>query len=94
MLSEVTITRLGFALQLTTVRFLGTFLEDHLDVPDSVLQTLARQLQIVITDQLLCYRDADQRWEHTAEIRLRYGFSDWSNPTVSFRISRWLYALC
>ena len=86
--------RLGFALQLATVRFLGTFLEDPLDVPDSVLQTLARQLQITNTNQLLCYRDADQRWEHTAEIRLRYGFIDWSNPTVSFRMSRWLYALC
>lgn len=36
--------RLGFALQLTTARFLGTFLEDPINVPPVVLQTLARQL--------------------------------------------------
>ena len=38
--------RLGFALQLTTARFLGTFLENPVDVPSSVLQTLARQLGV------------------------------------------------
>ncbi len=86
--------RLGFALQLTTARFLGTFLEDPLDVPDSVLQTLSRQLQVTRLDQLSRYRHADQRWVHAAEIRSRYGFSDWSHPTVGFRLSRWLYALC
>ena len=86
--------RLGFALQLTTVRFLGTFLEDPLDVPDLVLQTLVRQLRVTNIDQLPRYRNADQRWEHTAEIRSRYGYNDWSNPTVGFRMSRWLYALC
>src|SRR4249919_3026942 len=36
--------RLGFALQLTTVRYLGTFLEDPVAVPPSVVETLARQL--------------------------------------------------
>lgn len=86
--------RLGFALQLTTARFLGTFLEDPLDVPGTVLQTLVRQLQITNLEQLSRYRGADQRWEHTAEIRRRYGFRDWDEPIVGFRLSRWLYALC
>ncbi len=34
--------RLGFALQLTTVRYLGTFLDNPLAVPAPVLETLAR----------------------------------------------------
>jgi hypothetical protein len=80
--------RLGFALQLTTARFLGTFLEDPLDVPGIVLQKLARQLRITDLEQLSRYRSADQRWEHTAEIRSRYDFRSWDDPVVGFRLSR------
>ena len=32
--------RLGFALQLTTVRYLGTFLEDPVAVPPSVVESI------------------------------------------------------
>ena len=38
--------RLGFALQLTTVRFVGTFLDDPTAVPPAVLATMSRQLGI------------------------------------------------
>ena len=86
--------RLGYALQLATARFLGTFLESPVDVPSSVIRTLAKQLGVINFEQLPAYGTEDQRWIHTAEIRSYYGFSDWTDPIVGFRLSRWLYALC
>ena len=53
--------RLGFALQLSTARFLGTFLEDPLEVPEAVLKTLVRQLSIHNLERLPDYRRAGQR---------------------------------
>jgi hypothetical protein len=38
--------KLGFALQLVTVRYVGLFLEDPLDVPSAVLEFVAGQLDI------------------------------------------------
>jgi len=38
--------RLGFAVQLGTVRYLGAFLEDPLAVPQPVLQMLIKQLSV------------------------------------------------
>ena len=56
--------RLGFALQLTTVRFLGTFLEDPLDVPDLVLQTLVRQLQVTNIEPLAkLHQGQARKWQ-------------------------------
>ena len=80
--------RLGFALLLTTARFLGTFLENPLDVPDAVLQTLAHQRHVSTTDDLPLYQESKQRWEHAAEIRSLYSFCDWTEPIIGFRLGR------
>lgn len=84
--------RLGFAVQLTTVRFLGTFLEDLTAVPASVVLNVGKQLQIQDTSVLANYQNAKQRWEHIIEIRTRYGFKEWDSPSIGFRLTRWLYA--
>lgn len=63
--------RLGYAAQLGTVRYLGTFLSDPLAVPPSVLHTLSRQLGIEALGDMLAYSAGEQRWEHAAEIRAR-----------------------
>lgn len=85
--------RLGYALQLTTVRFLGAFLEDPTAVPDTVLCTLSTQLRISdLADCIGTYRITRQRWQHTAEIRARYGYCEFADK--QFCLGRWLCALC
>lgn len=86
--------RLGFALQLVTVRFIGIFLEDPLEVPESVLRFISRQLGIIDLGNLKAYRVGEQRWEHAAEIRVKYGYLDFADPRVGLRLCRWLYGLC
>jgi hypothetical protein len=85
---------LGFAVQLGTVRYLGTFLEDPLAVPAPVLRTLARQLRIETPANTAAYGAGEQRWEHATEIRTRYGYVEITEHLVGFRLTRWLYALC
>jgi TnpA family transposase len=86
--------RLGFALQLTTVRFLGAFLENPSAVPLVVIQTLANQLRIGMVPDLGSYGTGEKRWDHAAEIRAHYGYRDFTERHVGFRLTRWLYALC
>ncbi len=84
--------KLGFAVQLTTVRFLGTFLAEPTDVPSDVVAYVAAQLGI---RDLACLADYAARpttaWEHAAEIRRIYGYCDFTDPAEGFRLVRWLY---
>ena len=86
--------RLGFAVQLGTVRFLGTFLDDPSAVPAGVAVDLARQLTITDPGCLTRYQAGRVRWLHAAEIRRRHGYREFTDPFVRFRLARWLYALC
>lgn len=85
---------LGFATQLCTARFLGTFLNDLAEVPPGVIAYLARQLQIEQLSGFLVYRQSETRWDHAAEIREHCGFREFNESSVTFRLNRWLYALC
>ncbi len=88
-------SRLGYALQLTTVRFLGTFLTNITDVPPSVIERIASQINI--TDYKSClvaYQASEQRWRHTVEIRSRNGYREFTQKGVRFRLGRRLCALC
>lgn len=84
--------RFGFALQLTSVRFLGTFLSDLMLVPANVQAFVARQLSIKDAGVLVDYaqRDTTKR-EHTALIRRHYGYREFSDSPWAFRLSRLLY---
>jgi hypothetical protein len=86
--------RLGFALQLCTIRFLGTFLEDPREVPSAVVNYVAHQLAIDNPASHAQYCAGEQRWEHAAQIRASCGYQDFLTWSVQFRLNRWLYALC
>jgi hypothetical protein len=83
-------TRLGFAVQLGTVRFLGTFLADPADVPPGVVLYLARQPGIADTGGLKRYAAGEMRLDHTAEIRRHYGYRDFHQGSEAVALTRWL----
>jgi hypothetical protein len=86
--------RLGFAVQLCTVRFLGTFLDDPTEAPSGAAGMLARQLGIADSRALGRYAASGRRRDHTAEIRERHGYQPFANASMQWRLLRWLYALC
>jgi hypothetical protein len=69
----------GFALQLVTVRWLGTFLEDPLDVPGAVLDFVAAQLGLADPSVVKRYAErVKTKSGHQQEIRRTYGLRDFA----------------
>jgi hypothetical protein len=85
--------RLGFGVQLCTVRYLGTFLTNPTDVPPVVVPRIAAQLGIADPACLLLYdeRDPTAR-EHSGDIQRVYGYRDFHEAGEYYRLLRWLYA--
>jgi TnpA family transposase len=84
--------RLGIALQIGTVRFIGDFLPNPLEVPPTVLSFMARQLGIHDHSILPRYLEReDTKWEHAQEICQQYGYSAFTPSVWQFRLTRWLY---
>jgi TnpA family transposase len=85
-------SRLGLALQLGTVRFLGTFLTDPTDVPPGVVTYMSRQLRMADPSCVPRYLDRRvTRHEHAQDIQRRDGYRDFHAPREVFRLVRWLY---
>lgn len=85
--------RLEFALQLGTVRFLGTFLPNPTEVPPGVIAYVAQKLQIQDLTGLERYleRPPTHR-EHAGQIQQTYGYQDFSAQPIAWRFVRWLYS--
>lgn len=84
-------SQLGFALQLVTVRWLGTFLEDPLDVPVVVLDFVAEQLGVDDSSRVQEYtRRRTTSFEHQLLIRRVYGWVDFTVVEADF--VRWMSA--
>jgi Domain of unknown function (DUF4158) len=80
--------RLGFAVQLGTVRFLGTFLAQPTEVPEIVAVRVAEELAVKDPSRLADYghRDPTHR-EHAGEIQREYGYR--TSPRPRRRLSSW-----
>jgi len=85
-------SRLGFAVQLCTVRYVGLFLDDPLAVPWSVVEHLAEQLEI---EDVSCVKEYTERlktaYEHAWEIRDAYGYHPYEDHDQGRRFRAFLH---
>ena len=87
--------RLGFALMLTGVRFLGAFPNGRDGVPTTVLATLHEQLTLKAPVKLDTYFEGRRRIQHLAVIRAHLSLSDFGEAIgARFRLVRWVFTLC
>ncbi|MFG2004833.1 Tn3 family transposase [Spirillospora sp. NPDC048911] len=78
--------KLGFSLQLVTVRWLGAFLEDPLDVPTVVLDFVAEQLEIADPSTAKRYIErVKTKLDHQWEIRRVHGLREFTAAEAELR---------
>ena len=81
--------RLGYAVQLGSVRFVGRF-PDLAAVPDAVVDHVARTLDVGPA-VFAGYAGSRASMAHAAEIRTRYGYTPFGEGLPHWRFLRWLY---
>ena len=84
-------TRLGCAVQLGTLRFLGTFLPAPTQVPAVVVRTLATQLQLPDDNWSIQYTRPNTVYDHQAQLVAYLDYRAFDGRQA-FRLTRWLYA--
>ena len=85
--------QLGFAVQLGTVRFLGTFLSDLSTVPQEVIHYLAAQLGIEDPSCFTQYaKRAATRKEHAQAIQQHYHYQTFGEGVEHLSLLRWLFS--
>jgi len=81
--------RMGFGLQLGTLRFLGTFLADPTAVPTEVVDYVAEQVGVSDASCVKGYMARrSTRFEHAAEITATYGYRDFA--AVETELAQWV----
>lgn len=84
-------TRLGCAVQLCTLRFLGTFLPVPTQVPAVVVHTLGQQLHLPAEAWNGRYTRPNTLHDHQVQLVAYLGFAAFEERQA-FRLTRWLYA--
>lgn len=81
--------QVGFAVQLCTVRFIGTFLLNPIEVPDKMLDYISNQLEID-KNFLNLYKIKKTYQSHRTEIKEVYEYHDFSEKEYNKELLNWL----
>lgn len=84
------VQKLGFALQLTTLRFLGTFPRDVRKIPRVVRKFVARQLGVDSRELNQYSRRPNTISQHQTQIREKYRYMDFMDPRVQIPFQQFL----
>ncbi|TCN44213.1 uncharacterized protein DUF4158 [Kribbella orskensis] len=85
-------SRLGFALQVCMVRYVGLFLVDRLDVRWPVVEYLAEQLGLADPSVVKIYIDREKTaYEHAWEIEQAFGYHKYDDPDWGRKFRTFLY---
>jgi Domain of unknown function (DUF4158) len=80
--------RLGFGVQLATVRYLGAFLGDPVDVPGEVGDCIAAQLDVAASCLAVYAQREKTRLEHQWEIAREFGYREFGE--VERELAGWV----